>query len=238
MEVEIYKSREDVANALSGHLESWCRKENFRTIALSGGSTPKIWFDVLVSGFSKSLPWDALQFYWGDERCVPPDHPDSNYGMTRKHLLDHVPVQESQVFRIQGEKPPQKEARHYSKLLSENLPLSDGLPVLDLVILGMGDDGHTASIFPHEASLWDAPDPCVVATHPESGQHRISLTGGIINNATQVVFLVTGSNKASRLRQIHKKLPGYEQLPASRVAPASGKLLWMLDEAAAAQLGD
>jgi 6-phosphogluconolactonase len=236
MEIEIYNSKTDVAAALSKHLESWCRDEGFRTVALSGGSTPRVWFDLMAARYSQSLPWKELSFYWGDERCVPPEDPESNYGMTRKHLLDHVPVRADHVFRILGEDAPQAEAIRYGRILDDTLPQKNGLPQLDLVILGMGDDGHTASIFPHEGSLWDSPENCVVATHPETGQKRISLTGGVINNAKQVVFLVTGANKASRLKQIHQQTSGHQNLPASRVAPASGRLIWMLDEAAAAEL--
>ncbi len=236
MELQVFDTKQDVARALSEQLGTWCSGEGLRTISLSGGSTPKIWFDLLSKDYAQGLPWEELRFFWGDERCVPPEHPESNYGMTRKHLLDHVPVPGNHIFRIRGEAPPQEEARRYSEVLREHLPAQKGIPCFDLVILGMGDDGHTASIFPHEMALWDVAEPCVVATHPLTGQKRISITGQVINHARQVVFLVTGADKASRLRQIQKKLPGYETLPASRVAPKSGRLLWMLDEAAASGL--
>ena len=235
MQVEVFDTKQEVARALSAHLKTWCRQEDFRSIALSGGSTPKLWFDLLADEYSQLLPWAELLFFWGDERCVPPGHPESNYGMTREHLLEKVPVPEDHVFRIRGEAVPEEEASRYGNLLRERLPEKDGTPRFDLVVLGMGDDGHTASIFPHEMSLWDASDPCVVATHPQTGQHRISISGKIINNARQVVFLVTGENKAARIRQIHQKLPGFEKLPASRVAPRDGRLLWMLDAAAASE---
>ena len=236
MEVQVFDTKLDVARALSQRLETWCSREDFRTIALSGGSTPKIWFDLLAKEYDQALPWNKLLFFWGDERCVPPMHPDSNYGMTRQHLLDKLPVPENNVFRIRGEAPPKEEAYRYGALLRDRLPEQNEMPSFDLVVLGMGDDGHTASIFPHEMPLWDAGDPCVVATHPETGQKRISITGGVINNARQVVFLVTGANKASRIRQIHQQLPGHEKLPASRVAPESGRLLWLLDTEAACEL--
>jgi 6-phosphogluconolactonase len=235
MQVEVYDTKLEVARALSAHLKTWCSQEGFRSIALSGGSTPKLWFDLLADAYTQNLPWEELLFFWGDERCVPPEHPDSNYGMTREHLLEKVPVPGEHVFRIRGEAEPQEEASRYGDLLRGRLPGKDGTPCFDLVVLGLGDDGHTASIFPHEMSLWDASEPCVVATHPQTGQHRISISGKIINNARQVVFLVTGENKAVRIRQIHQKLSGYEELPASRVAPRSGRLLWMLDNAAASE---
>ena len=236
MEVEVFDTKREVARALSAHLKTWCSQEGFRSIALSGGSTPKLWFDLLADEYPQRLPWGELLFFWGDERCVPPEHPESNYGMTREHLLKKVPIAENHVFRIRGEAKPEEEASRYGNMLREHLPGTDGTPCFDLVVLGMGDDGHTASIFPYEMPLWDAREPCVVATHPETGQKRISISGRIINNARQVVFLVTGANKASRVRQIHQKLPGFEKLPASRVAPGSGRLLWMLDAAAASDL--
>ncbi|MFZ9031670.1 MAG: 6-phosphogluconolactonase [Bacteroidetes bacterium] len=236
MEVQVFETKLDVARALARQLETWCSREDFRSIALSGGSTPKIWFDLLAEEYTGALPWEELLFFWGDERCVPPTHPESNYGMTRQHLLDKVPVPENHVFRIRGEDLPGEEASRYGTVLLERLPVQKELPRFDLVVLGMGDDGHTASIFPHEMPLWNAGDPCVVATHPESGQRRISITGGVINNARQVVFLVTGANKASRIRQIQQRLPGYEKLPASRVSPGNGRLLWMLDREAASEL--
>jgi 6-phosphogluconolactonase len=236
MGVLVFDTKLDVARALAQRLETWCSQEDFRSIALSGGSTPKIWFDLLAKEYAQALPWNKLLFFWGDERCVPPTHPESNYGMTRRHLLDNVGVPENHIFRIRGEAEPQEEAVRYGDLLRERLPVQEEIPCLDLVLLGMGDDGHTASIFPHEMPLWTAGDPCVVATHPDTGQKRISMTGGVINNARQVVFLVTGANKASRIRQIQQRLPGHETLPASRVAPVSGRLLWMLDKEAASEL--
>jgi 6-phosphogluconolactonase len=236
MEIAVYDSKLDVARALSDRLVAWNREEGLQTLALSGGSTPKTWFEVLAEDYRDTLPWEALRFYWGDERCVPPTHPDSNYGMTREHLLQKVGVAEPQVFRIRGEAPPAQEAARYGQVLRDTLPESRGWPVLDLVVLGLGEDGHTASIFPHEAHLWDAPQCCAVATHPGSGQQRITLTGGVINQATRVVFLVTGRNKAERVLEITQGLEGSEKYPASLVATGSGRLLWLLDADAAALL--
>lgn len=232
---EVYDTKAEVARALSGYLERWSAEEGFRSIALSGGSTPRVWFDLLAEEYKNRLPWQELLLFWGDERCVPPGDVQSNYRMTRKHLLDKVPVEPSHVFRIRGENPPAEEAQRYSRVLKEALPEAGGIPQLDLVILGMGDDGHTASIFPHEMELWRSGSLCEVATHPESGQKRISLTGQIINNAKQVVFLVTGANKATPLAEIRKKTTGSTQFPAAHVAPSSGRLLWLVDKDAASE---
>ncbi|MGB5314748.1 MAG: 6-phosphogluconolactonase [Robiginitalea sp.] len=230
---EVYDTKAEVARALSGHLDRWSAEEGFRSIALSGGSTPQVWFDLLADEYKYRLPWPEFLLFWGDERCVPPEDSQSNYGMTRKHLLEKVPVEPSHIYRIRGENPPAEEARRYSMVLHDMLPQVHGIPQFDLVILGMGDDGHTASIFPHEMDLWGSDSFCEVATHPESGQKRISLTGQIINNAKQVVFLVTGANKAAPLAEIRNRSLGSTQFPAAHVAPTGGRLLWLVDREAA-----
>jgi len=202
-------------------------------VALSGGNTPKVWFDYLANQNSVKIPWEKIHFYWGDERCVPPDDPESNYGMTKLHLFDHVPVPENNIHRICGECVPKEAAMAYSKFLSESLP-ADELPQFDLVILGMGDDGHTASIFPYEIDLWNSDDFCVVATHPVSGQRRISLSGKLINNALQVAFLVTGLAKADKVNAILSESSEYTKYPASLVK--SKYTHWFLDENASSLL--
>ena len=202
-------------------------------VALSGGSTPKIWFDYLAQNHQNDLTWENIHFYWGDERCVPPDDLESNYGMTKMHLLDRVPVPGKNIHRIQGELLPEKASDLYEKDLKQNM---GEIPVFDLLILGVGDDGHTASIFPHEINLWNSDRLCVVATHPLSGQKRVSLTGKVINAANAVAFLVTGKNKEERIREIINQEPNAVYYPASLVRPENGTLHWFLDKDAANQL--
>lgn len=202
-------------------------------VALSGGNTPKAWFDYLAKDNTAKIPWGNIHFYWGDERSVPPDHPESNFGMTKKHLFDHVPVPENNIHRICGECIPEDAAIAYSKHLAVSLPLS-GTPQFDLVILGMGDDGHTASIFPHEIDLWDSDDLCVVATHPVTGQRRISLSGRMINNARHVAFLVAGSGKAEKVSAILNEAPESVKYPAALVKTKMTH--WFLDRDAASLL--
>lgn len=233
MEQRIFKTKEEVAHSLAACLRDWTADGEFHHIALSGGSTPALWFDILSRDYREDLPWDSLEFYWGDERCVAPDHPESNYGMTSERLLKPLGIDEQQVHRMRGEDPPAQEAERYTSLLRQKLPLVEGIPQFDLVILGLGTDGHTASIFPHEMELWDADSDCVVATHPDSGQQRISLSGRVINNAKKVVFLVTGESKADRVDEILNQHAVATDYPASRVAPENGELIWMLDQAAA-----
>ncbi|NJN28189.1 MAG: 6-phosphogluconolactonase [Cyclobacteriaceae bacterium] len=230
---KIYKNTDELVGSFSAYFNSLIlKKTGLFSVALSGGSTPKAWFDHLASHHKNDIPWHNVHFYWGDERCVPPDHAESNYGMAKKHLLDHLPIPKDNIHRIEGELPPQESAEKYASLLENELPVA-ACPVFDLVILGMGDDGHTASIFPHEISLWHAPAYCVVASHPQSGQQRVSISGQIINAARAVAFLVTGENKAQKIEEIFHKKPQAERYPAFLVAPEHEPPIWFLDQAAA-----
>lgn len=234
IEVHILPDAEQLVKSFTEFFEIQITETNGAFhVALSGGNTPKAWFDYLAHQESTKIPWEKIHFYWGDERCVPPHHPESNYGMTKKHLFDHVPVPENNIHRICGECEPKEAAVAYGALLSATLPVNS-LPQFDLVILGLGEDGHTASIFPHEIDLWDSDDFCVVATHPVSGQHRISLSGKLINNARQVAFLVTGSGKADKVSAILHESPGFAKYPASLVK--SKITHWFLDKDAASLL--
>ena len=236
MEIQVYPGKQEAAEALAEQLSEWAREGNMEHLALSGGSTPEILFDTLAEDYWFRLPWKELQFYWGDERCVPPDDPQSNFRMTREHLFDPLPIPDHHIHRIRGEADPESEAIRYAELLKKQLPAENGLPRFDLVLLGMGDDGHTASVFPHESHLWDSPKLCEVANHPDTGQQRVTLTGGIINNAARIVFLVTGAAKAGRVAEIAGQQGPGNNYPAGRVAPGDGRLIWILDEAAAAGL--
>lgn len=205
-------------------------------IALSGGNTPKLLFQILANEYVDEMPWHILRLFWVDERCVPPTHAESNFGMTYENLLKHVPIQESSIFRMIGESDPQKEAKSYADLLEKQLSLINGLPRFDLVLLGMGDDGHTASIFPNNLSLLDTEPIVAVAVHPVSGQKRITLTGGIINTAENIVFLVTGFSKSPVLRQIIHKEQGFEKYPISHIQTARANVTFYLDKAAASEI--
>jgi len=233
METKIYKDKNEVAQKFSAYLADLVRDKTIFHVALSGGSTPKIVFDVLASEYGKTVDWSKIHFYWGDERCVPPTDEQSNYKMTVAHLFSKIEVPKENIHRILGEAEPVREAYRYANLLEINLERIEGIPQFDLVILGMGDDGHTASIFPHEIELWNAQEHCVVAEHPDTGQKRITITGQVINTAKAVAFLVTGEGKADKVQQIIKKEGKYTEYPANLVAPTSGKLTWFLDQAAA-----
>lgn len=231
MELKIYKDKQEVAKEFSEFLALRIKSSANYTVALSGGSTPKIVFDYLADHY-KDLEWSNVHFYWGDERCVPPTDQDSNYKMTVDHLLSKIAIPKENIHRVLGENDPKGEAKRYGQLLAEKLKTANGIPQFDLVILGMGSDGHTASIFPHEIALWDSQANCEVATHPDSGQKRVSLTGRVINNAKEVSFLVTGDDKKEKVTSILNEDAASKEYPASLVSPKSGKLYWFLDEAA------
>ena len=232
--LEIFKSKEELAQEFANLLLKLCQQKDQVNIALSGGNTPKAIFDVLALEYRAIIQWEKIRLFWVDERCVTPDDSDSNYGMTRDHLLEKVPISSTSVFRIPAEKDPIIAAHDYSTLLRSELPLKNGLPLLDLTVLGMGDDGHTASIFPHEMYLWNSHNLCEIATHPQSGQKRITLTGSTINNSAKIIFLVTGNSKAKIAAEIITKTGNYLKYPASLVKKS--KSLWYMDQEAAQAL--
>ncbi len=227
--VNIYPNNQQVAEAFALFLFSWLRRRPRSTIALSGGSTPKALFKHLTARYASYIDWQNVYLFWGDERCVPPEHPESNYGITKKLLLDHIDIPDSNVHRIRGEVEASVEATRYGQLLRQELPQRNGLPVFDLIILGMGDDGHTASIFPDQAGLLRDTTPCAVARHPQTGQQRITLTGPVINNAENVAFLVTGAAKAEKVAAVLQHGNAWRDYPAAHIAPKKGKLFWFLD---------
>lgn len=229
----IYPDKESLISAFCCDVISFLEdsKELDRPIhiALSGGSTPIAIFDQLAE---ISLPeeWSRIHLYWGDERCVEPWDDQSNFGKAQKHLIDPLGLQEHQVHRIMGEEDPSGEAERYGTLLKDMLPVEYGVPVFDWIWLGVGEDGHTASIFPDQIELWKAESTCVVATHPETGQHRVSLSGDVINAARRVSFVVAGSRKSSVINDIVMKEGRYLDYPAFYVNPGSGNLEWFLDK--------
>ncbi|MGB5436974.1 MAG: 6-phosphogluconolactonase [Maribacter sp.] len=236
MELKIYSTKFDAARHFSEYLKILIQSRASVHIALSGGSTPKVVFDELATNYSDEIDWSKVHLYWGDERCVAPTHGDSNYGMTVDHLLSKIDIPKKNIHRIHGENGPEDEAIRYGRILEKELPNDNDTPQFDLVILGLGDDGHTASIFPHEIALWYSKENCEVATHPDSGQKRITITGKLINNAKKVAFLVTGGNKSQKVKEIINHEGGYEAYPATLVSPVSGKLIWFLDREAAKEL--
>lgn len=208
-------------------------------LALSGGSTPKLLFKLLAEEYKETIDWSRLHFFWGDERYVPHDDPESNFGVVKNLLFDHVPVAWSQVHAVDTTLSVEEAAVAYGELMTKVLPSNpDGLPIIDINMLGMGGDGHTASIFPaNMGELLTDPKVCAVATHPESGQKRVTMTGPVLNASDEVAFLITGNGKTQRVAQIINQEHGAKNYPTAHIQPTSGKLIWFLDEAAAAEVG-
>ena len=209
-------------------------------IAISGGSTPKAAFQLLADpeqNYRKRMPWDALELFWVDERTVPPSHPDSNYRMTREALLDHVPIQPQQIHRMEGELEPEAAAARYESELRNTFRLEGAeAPRFDLISLGMGDDGHTASLFPHTAAIHEMGRLVTANQVPQKDTWRITLTWPVINQARSVFFLIAGADKAERVHEVFIGPRDPERLPSQLIWPSSGILTLFLDKAAAAHL--
>jgi 6-phosphogluconolactonase len=233
---KIYHTPSEIAEAfaaeLAGKINATENKGSAFSLAISGGNTPRMLFTVLAEKYFSSINWRNVQLFWVDERCVPPENSESNYGMTKQVLLDKINIPENNIHRIKGEDDPVKEAERYAKEILLNVRTKEIFPVFDLVILGIGDDGHTASIFPGNQNLINSEKICEVAVHPLSGQKRITLTGKVINNADFVAFLATGQNKARIIEEIYKKKPQYMNYPASNVSPSHGIVEWFVDDKA------
>lgn len=227
----ILSSPKDLARAAAEHFV----ERRPKTVALSGGSTPKLLFELLADPsepFRNQIAWPNIHFFWSDERHVPPDHPDSNYRMAHEAMLSRVPVAKNHVHRVPGENPDAAEAAsEYEQTLIETTQQS--LPQLDLILLGLGPDGHTASIFPGSEVLHET-NRLVAAPWVEKFQtYRITMTLPLLNNGASVVFLVSGQEKAKIVKEIFE---GPEKYPAQAVKPTNGELLWLLDKDAASEI--
>jgi len=208
-------------------------------VALSGGDTPRALYRHLArQQFAQKVPWRRVHLYWGDERCVPPDDAASNYGSARDAFIRHVPVSADSVHRMRGEDDPETAALAYEAVLRDlaklERPVSE-VPVFDLVLLGLGRDGHTASLFPHSPALDEEERFCVATAAPD-GASRLSVTLPVINSARRVMVLVSGVEKAGMVAEVFEGFRLPKAVPAQAIAPVKGQLLWLMDEAAAAEL--
>ncbi len=205
------------------------------SVALSGGSTPKSLYSLLASGSIPNIPWDKIFFFFGDERCVPPDHPDSNYRMARETGL-FAKLPDDHVFRVHTEETdPDNAARAYEQTLQQFFELQPGeFPRFDLVLLGLGPDGHTASLFPGTAALNEHTRLVVANWVDKFHAYRITFTLPVLNGSACVMFLASGAEKSNIVREVIKN--EHADLPSQKVRPADGRLLWMLDRAAASGL--
>jgi 6-phosphogluconolactonase len=211
-------------------------------VALAGGSTPRRCYELLATNeFSRRIDWTSIQIFFGDERAVPPDHPDSNFNTANLALLGSVPLHTSQYHRMAGERGDLNlAAREYEAQLSRSFAVKrDGsVPSFDLVFLGLGKDGHTASLFPFTAALNERMAWVVRNDVPQMSTERLTLTAPVINAARGVIFLVSGVDKAEALERVLEGPPNPQELPAQMISPAGGDLLFLVDQAAAMRLGN
>lgn len=235
MKLNVFPTATDAARSMVRSLIQKTNDDPERLfhIAFSGGETPLLMFKIWAEEFSGATPWSRICFWWVDERCVKPTHSQSNYGQMKKTLLDKVPVPKEHIFRIHGERDPEKEAFRYSKEVQKYLPQKNGLPVFDLVLLGVGEDGHTSSIFPGQEELLIASTLYAPSVHPATGQRRIAMTGAPILNAAQVLFLVTG---AAKEKVAHQLYTSGDLTPSAYIARRSNRVELFLDSAAAGKL--
>lgn len=208
------------------------------TIALAGGSTPKSLYNLLATNARTALPWDRMFFFWGDERHVPPTDSDSNYRMADEAMLAKIPVPAANVFRMKTENPEAAAvAEDYEQTLRKFFQLEPGqLPTFDLILLGMGPDGHTASLFPGTAALQEKSRLVLANWVEKLKTYRITLTLPVLNAARCVIFLVSGTDKAPALHAVLEEDVSGEQYPAKLVQPRQGKVIWLVDRAAASSL--
>ncbi len=216
-------------------LDSVAKRGRF-LVALSGGSTPKAMYSLLADApYASTVPWSSTHVFWGDERLVPPDDPGSNYYHASKLLLEHVPIPGKNIHRVKGEQPAEETMQDMVDHLGNLASADRQWPRLDLIMLGMGSDGHTASLFPGSKSV---EDPGVIvkivtAEYEDRPSNRLTMTPLIINDARQILFLVTGANKAEALATVLRGPQNWEKWPAQRIQPHDGTLTWFIDREAA-----
>jgi len=217
--------------------EAICTHGEF-TLCLTGGSTPASTYELLATRFHLSVDWKEVQFFWGDERCVPPDDPASNFGMANRTMLSKLALRPEQLHRMRGEDEPAQAAHEYERELRAFFrpEQPDDFPSFNLLLLGLGENAHVASLFPGDPALHEKARLAVAVEVEAVPRRRISLTLPVINHAERVMFLVSGANKAAAVRQILQGPPDPDQYPGQYVKPHRGEVVWLLDQAAASAL--
>jgi 6-phosphogluconolactonase len=203
---------------------------------LNGGGTPRRLFELLGADFRNEIDWDKTHIFWGDERCVPPDDKESNYGQACEIIFNRIEIPESNIHRIKGELEPAEASRDYSLVLKRFASPPLEWPRFDLVLLGMGEDGHTASLFP--GSPVDSTEPVIAVSGHYQGRpaNRITLTPPVLNSARTILFMVAGEDKAEILNRVLNGERNPKLLPVQRIDPKDGEMIWLADKAAAGKL--
>jgi len=232
----IYPDPASLAVATVCEFEKYVKKllelKEYVNLALSGGTAAVDFYRAIASA-DPPLDWNRIRFFWSDERCVPPNHPDSNYGKAYQSFLFPLNISPSNIFRIRGEEEPEKEAVRYAGLIQRELDMGNGVPSFDWLLLGMGADGHTLSIFPDQIKLYRSPELCVVSILPGTDQKRITFTGKLIKEAKRITFLVKGSDKCHTLKKVIFGKDTNNDYPASLINSEKGWIDWYLDKDAA-----
>jgi 6-phosphogluconolactonase len=234
--VTIFESTKDISKAIYNLVAEELHRAQDENralhICLSGGSTP-----LKIFGHLRLMPlnmknFSSLHVYWGDERCVGPDHEESNAGNAGRAILDYINIPENNIHRMKGEEDPEEESKRYEELLRTKLPVINGRPSFDITFLGMGEDGHTASLFPGQDHLIQSTRLVCPSVNPGNGQQRITLTPAIINNSRIILFLITGEAKAKLLSRILKREYDYLSYPVSSIKAEGGRMVFFLDQEA------
>lgn len=222
---------EDAAKKVIGSIENNVSIKGEADIALSGGNTPKLLFEMLLKNHKDELEKLKINFYWCDERCVPSESKESNFGEAYRLLFSKINLS-GYIYRMKGEKNPPDEAERYSSMMKNNLKSKNEFPEIDLILLGMGDDGHTASIFPGQLQLMNSDKVCVNSVNPYSGQNRLTLTGKVLNNSAEIIFMVTGKNKSKIVKDVFEDSDSSKEYPVSFIRK-DDSVIWYMDESAA-----
>lgn len=245
--LQIFSNLDALSQAAAEHFahaaQEAAKQRGRVTVALSGGGTPQRMFGLLAqASLAAQIPWQATHFFWCDERCVPPDHPESNFGQAQRALFQHVSIPDQNLHPVPGEMEAEQASRAYADILFQFRSPGLDWPIFDLVWLGLGADGHTASLFPGsiEQGTGDLQSPtlAVIANYQGRPAQRVTLTPAVFNSARRVVFLVAGADKAAALAQTLQGPPDPLHFPAQRIRPMDGSLYWMVDQEAARDLMD
>jgi 6-phosphogluconolactonase len=241
-DIKITRDALDLAKQAANHFislsQAAVQNQKQFTVVLSGGSTPRGMYSLLASeNFRRRVEWEKVYIFWGDERVVPPNHPDSNYLLASQTLLDQVQLPAKNIHRIHGELDPKEAAKQYEQeLTSFFTPTPGGIPQFDLVLLGLGEDGHTASLFAGTNALTEQTRWVAENYIHKLNEWRITLTPPIINASKNVIFLVSGERKAKALRGVLVESQRAEKFPAQMIQPKVGEMMWFIDKSAAALL--
>ena len=227
------RAAEEIAHVAG---EAICMHGEFN-LCLTGGTTPARTYDLLATRFELSVDWKEVHFYWGDERCVPPADPASNYAMANRTMLVPLKIKPANIHRIRGEDTPEDGARAYEAELRKSLSLADGArPRFDLMLLGLGDNCHILSLFPGIPAIHEMHRMVVPVEVEDKICHRVTMTAPVMNNSARIMFLVSGENKAAAVKRVIEGKDDPDRVPAHLVAPKDGVVIWMMDKAAAGQL--